>query len=189
LFAVFGVLAFPQVVVAQTGDPLLDSWIAPHTRKGGNTSVPLFLNPAAYPDITGCNSGIGPSWETNCPSDLTFTPNANTGGYQAFGVGISSYPASEYWDYGCYMQWQYVWHNDSGWQEELVLVCDYQLVSLPAYANGEAGGRLRWGASQFYYGFPAGNWTLSTLAFKGSGFAVCAPAFNGTSAPCGFGLM
>src|SRR3970040_2023368 len=73
-----------------TGDPTLDNWLASYQQRGGNNQSPVNLQPSNYPIFNGCRSGNAPGWESNCPSDLTYTPLAGAGGYQAFGVAITN---------------------------------------------------------------------------------------------------
>ena len=174
------------VALAQTGDSWVDAQINGWDFHAGNASAPSLLAPWNYSVDWACDAGGAPSWETNCPSDLLYTPNANTGGYQAFGVGWSVVPALTNWEPYCYARLVWTWHNDSGWQETLEWDCDWQAVTSPPYTWGITAVRIKWGSVETAFSQPPGSWPTSTLAFKGNQFPECDPSNNpfGAGTPC-----
>lgn len=179
--------------LAQTGDPIVDYYVTSYYQyRAGHTGAPENLNPSNYGngvgyDLLDCVYATSPSWETNCPSDLTYTPNANTGGYQAFGVGIKNWPAQAYWETECYWEDTWVWNPESHeWEFDYVYVCDQHYVQTQAEAGGVAVGRVRWGAYKSQFGIGGPYHKVSTLAFKGSSFPPCNPTLSpsGVEAPC-----
>jgi hypothetical protein len=174
---------------AQTGDALIDSYLSGFTSRGGNSLAPN-LGPSSYPNgiLNACNSASAPSWEGNCPSDLMYTPNANTGGYQAFGVGINNWPGGTYYYPYCYPV--IVWYQDElGWYYQIEIWCDWYYVTMPTHTYGVASARIKFGSLPV--NGPWGSTPMSTLAFKGNavhppyvGSATCTPIFTGMSAPC-----
>ncbi len=163
-----------------------------YSDRAGNTASASNLQPSNYGngsgyDLIDCAYATAPSWETNCPSDLTYTPNAHTGGYQAFGVGIKNYPQQDYWDYDCYYVDVWVWDEESHqWVLEWQYVCEYTHVQVPAQVAGIAVARIKWGNYQSQFGLGGPSHTISTLAFKGSSFLPCTPTLSpsGVEAPC-----
>lgn len=174
-----------QVAEAQTGDAVIDSWISNFQRKGGNSAAPTSLNPSQYSSgVTKCNPGP-PASEGNCPSDLLYTPNANTGGYQAFGVGLNNFQGGTYWYPVCYIVW--VYYYDIGWS--LQTWCDWYYIQVLDHAYGAAAARVQFGTNT-----TVTPWSLrpmSTLAFKANNVYTptipsveCTPIWIGASAPC-----
>lgn len=185
LFAI--TLMVPTVGSAQTGDSVIDGWLSGFQRKGGNSSPPGDLHPNSYGGVIHkCNSPGAPSWEGNCPSDLLYTPNHWTGGYQAYGVGLNLWPGGYYWYRYCYPVW--VYYEEYGWQLEIW--CDYYLVQVTEHTYGAAAARITFGATNAGSS-PWGPRPMSTMAFKGNnvyapvvGEAWCTPVWLGSSAPC-----
>jgi len=172
-----------EAALGQTGDPVVDQWITSYyAHRAGNNLAPTSLTPSNYPNVLACSTST-PVWENNCPSDLTYTPNANTGGYQAFGVGINSWPSQSYWDYDCTLEDVWVWDPElQQWVLEWQVLCYYQLVQVSAQAGGQAVSRVRWGSQQ--HAVQGSMRTISTLAFNGEDLAGCHPSWNGSDAPC-----
>lgn len=176
----------------QTGDSTIDSWISGFARTGGNNLAPTALDPINYyaTGLTKCNSSGAPPWEAKCPSDLLYTPNANTGGYQAFGVGVSNWPGGTYWYPVCYLVWVYYQIDPSlpgYWQLEVW--CDWYYVQMADHTYGAAAARLLFGLDSL--NTPWGLVPMSTLAFKANSVytpadpsVVCTPNWGGTDAPC-----
>ena len=149
---------------AQTGDGAVDGWLVPYNSyRGGNNLPPTGLQPGNYPYFNACNSPSAPADEMNCPSDLTYTPLAGAGGYQAYGVGVLNEPAGHYWAMYCYYDWYYDPFLD---REIWNFVCDWYYVGyLPDLSWGTAGARIAF--SQLTVLTAAGYYEyLSTLAFK-----------------------
>jgi hypothetical protein len=149
---------------AQTGDGAIDGWIAPYNSyRGGNNLPPASIQPGNYAYFNACHSPSAPAGENNCPSDLTYTPLAGAGGYQAYGVGVFNQPEGHYWAPYCYYEWYYDPNLD---REIWFFVCSYYYVGyLPDQTFGTAAARIRF--SQLTVLTPAGFYEyLSTLAFK-----------------------
>ncbi len=177
---------------AQTGDALLDSYLSGFSSRGGNSAAPN-LGPSSYPNgvLNACNSGSAPSWEGNCPSDLMYTPNANTGGSQAFGVGINNWQGGTYYYPYCYpvVVWYPYQDELGGWYYEIQIWCDWYYVTMPTHSYGVAAARIKFGSLPV--NGPWGSTPMSTLAFKGNtvyppyvGAATCTPIWTGMTAPC-----
>lgn len=175
---------------AQTGDATIDAWIAPYNHyRGGNNLPPASLQPGNYPYFNACNSASAPSWEANCPSDLTYTPLAGAGGYQAFGAGIYNIPEGDYWYVFCYWYWYYDPNLDT---YVFQFLCDYYYLGyFPAQTAGIAGARIAFSQLPVYTA--AGYYEpLSTLAFKSVNThwnlpsLFCRPDFSvlNVEAPC-----
>ena len=188
IFVLVGSFA-PKVVDAQpTGDSFVDGKLNefPFQKKGGNNSPPS-LGPGNYPnDVKDCNSATAPAHEASCPSDLLYTPNSNTGGYQAYGVGISNLPGGTYWYGFCFPNWFY--------PDDYIYVyweCYWYPIQIPDMAYGVAASRVRFGSNT-----TSSPWSLkpmSTLAFKANSvylpvdvFVECDPDFSisPAGAPC-----
>lgn len=186
--------AVPSSTFAQTGDPVVDYYVPVtyYPYRAGSTTSPSNLQPSNYGtlgfQLIGCAYASAPSWEDKCPSDLTFTPNAHTGGYQAYGVGVKNWPAETRTITDCGWEDTWVWDEKSHeWVIEWIYVCHGETYTIPAEAGGYAVGRIKWGTTQFPWSIAGPPYhTLSTLAFKGSSFppcnAVLAP--DGETAPC-----
>jgi hypothetical protein len=185
-----GLLISFNSFAAPSGDSVVDAWIAPYAYKFGNSAAPTFINPPLYTNgYLLCNSMNATAWESTCPSDLTFTPNANTGGYQGFGVGLTNYPAGGYYVAVCY----YVFYYDSSGEVWSVApVCDWYSVSWPDVALGTVAGRIEFGTGLSIYNSTWGNVPASTLAFKANSVytptaaVYCDPDINVSTldAPC-----
>jgi len=178
-----------QPANAQTLDPIIDEIIAPYGNRAGNSLAPSSLHPANYAaprQLYSCNNSFfGPPWESLCPSDLMYTPNENTGGYQAFGVGIQNYPAGQYWYVVPYLVRVYYWDtNCDCWNYYWDVAYDWYLVNLPAFTTGTAAAGSKWGTTAYQI-TPVVAATLSTAAFKASALAPCFPGYTGVEAPCG----
>jgi hypothetical protein len=181
-----------QAALAQSGDATIDDIIAPYANRAGNSLAPINIAPANY-QVSGrhlysCNSSVGPSWEGSCPSDLTYTPNQNTGGGQSFGVGIQNYPAGQYWYAVPYLE--QVWYHDTNCDCDTYywdVAYDLYLVNLPAFTTGTAAAGSKWGTT-VYQITPTVAATLSTAAFKASALTPCVPDYLLETAPCG-GLL
>jgi hypothetical protein len=171
-------LVIPAQAFAQSGDPVVDSHLVPYyEHRRSSSAPPSALSPTNYGSgsaLLGCASSSAPSHETNCPSDLTYTPNANTGGYQAFGVGIHNIPYSEQWITECYILETWEWDWEAGtWVLTFYYWCDTYLYVTRAEVSGFAISRIKWGAT--YATIPNASTPLSTLAFKGTNLANCNP--------------
>lgn len=182
----FLLLLLSNIAMAQTGDTTIDSWLSGFSLTQGGSSAPTLLNPTNYPNGPDkCNSGAAPIHEPTCPSDLLYTPNANTGGYQAFGVGVNLWEAGDYWYVSCYYYYVYNSYYDI-W--EPVIFCDYYSFTLPEHTFGLAAARIKFGSNTI--SSPWGSVPMSTLAFKAAvnyssqPSVNCDTDFNGVAAPC-----
>lgn len=184
----FGLLFISLHANAQTGDAQLDTWLSVYSTAAGNNTQPTNLTPANYPNgVTKCKLSTAPSWETLCPSDLLYTPNANTGGYQAFGVGADYRPSGTYYYATCYVQWIYNAFLDA---YEPLIFCNYQSVNIAAHTYGSAMARIKFGSNTT--STPFGAKPISTLAFKANitylpnaPGITCTPTLNLVgAAPC-----
>lgn len=147
---------------AQTGDLVVDLQINGHTWRAGNNLPATSLVPSAYgSNPTACNSSGAPAWEDNCPSDLTYTPAAGTGGYQAFGVGISQVPGGTFYEYIPVLRQEWDYECNC-----LIWVFDYEYTeyTVAAHAFGRAFARIRFG--DYLVNTIVGEHYLSTLALK-----------------------
>lgn len=159
-------IIFGASVHAQTGDYVINNWIGAYPTTGGNNYASS-LQTNAYPNgWWTCNSAGAPSGESNCPSDLTYTPGSNpaNGGYQAFGIGHMTVPSQHTWQAICYWTWYYDANIDNYvWYQ----VCDYYYLGwVDAHSFGIAAARFRFStqAVETAYGWRL----LSTLALKGA---------------------
>ena len=153
-------LAFSAVATAQSGDPTVDNWLAPFEYKNGNNSIPTAIAPPNYPILNSCNSSSSPPDEANCPSDLLYTPNANTGGSQAFGMGANLWEGGQYYYTSC---WLVPYYDSEGWLR-WTYYCQTQLVNVTAHTYGIAAAAIKFG--QQTIATPWGTTPMSTLAFS-----------------------
>jgi len=177
LFVLLAIASPPREATAQSGDPIVDSYLTSYyTNRVGSTAPPTNLILSNYGDHPNnylkCDviaTPSAPPWEVNCPSDLTYTPNAHTGGYQAFGVGLKNIYATSYWDYYCTLEEQWVWDPELGeYVLEYVYVCYYELVQVPAEVTAIAVARIKWGSNSYVFNdFTGLTLKLSNLAFMG----------------------
>lgn len=184
---IFSSLAFSQT----TGDPEIDSWLSTYSLKAGNAAAPTSLIPSLYTGgVEACQSASALPHEARCPSDLLYTPNANTGGYQAFGIGAEPVTGGTYVFADCYVV--YIW-NPSLEYYEAYIQCSYYTLTVPDYTWGIAAAKISFGTNQMQTSW--GFFPMSTMAFKAnrdylpSVAAVdCNPVFSflTLSTPCDF---
>jgi len=157
-----GTVAQAQVF---TGDPLVDQWAwGTPIQFAGNAAAPTSLNPANYgSDVTRCNSSAAPSWEDHCPSDLTYTPTASTGGTQAFGLWFASQPDRYEWTLVPVLLTDWDWECNC-----LVYYWSYEWAYAfsPAYSAGRVAAHIKFGNTQVSISGISGARYLSTLALK-----------------------
>lgn len=179
LFVLLAAALAPRDAIAQSGDPVVDFYLPSYYgHRAGSTAPPSNLIPSNYGvshpnEYLDCDvastPGVAPPWEVNCPSDLTFTPNTHTGGYQAFGVGLKNIPASSYYDYRCEVVEQWVYDPEFfEWRWDYAYVCYYQLVQIRAEVTAIAVARVKWGNTSYVFNdFTGLTLKLSNLAFAG----------------------
>ncbi len=184
--SVVTIIAIREPAVAQSGDATIDSAIATYARRAGSSGVPNF-KPADYSNgVTACSGASPvPTWEQNCPSDLLYTPNGNTGGYQAFGVGINNVPGGAYWTQYCGYIPVEIGPGEYYW----AWMCWWVPITLDDQTIGLAMARVTFGTQGVET--PWGVRPMSTLAFKAnnlyqpdSSSVTCQPDYIGDSAPC-----
>lgn len=161
VFAIVSRLSHAQF----TGDPLVDSWgFGPGGWWAGNAAAPTALAVANYgSDVTQCNSIASPSWEDHCPSDLTYTPTAATGGTQAFAMWFWSQPDQYDWVIVPVLM------TDWDWECNCIVyywTYEYQWGFQPAYSVGRVAAHIRFGTAQVAITGLGAPRYLSTLALK-----------------------
>jgi hypothetical protein len=182
-------VGFPCICFSQTGDSVIDGYFSYEDWqiKVGSTAAPENLAPTSYAGIINrCNSSFAPSWESNCPSDLLYTPNHWTGGYQAFGVALNRRDESTDLVYDCYT-W---WYQDEVGNWVMDYSCEFRWIYTPGLTRGIVAARIKFGADLSGGGL-WGPKPMSTMAFKGNtvylpeiSAANCTAIWIGPSAPC-----
>ena len=172
-------------VAQPSGDSTIDNWLNGAQYKGGSSAAPTTLNPSNYTTgLDKCNSTQAISSENNCTSDLFYTPNANTGGYQAFGVGFTNYASGTYYYPVCYIYWAW-----NGQDYVPTLYCNWYQYTINAHTYGAATARVKFGSNTTSTLW--GTKPISTLAFKANNVytpyyssVVCQPNYTGSQAKC-----
>lgn len=167
-------------------DPFLTPLFTQFTHRVADRTGIARLAPGSYnSQYTACNSPQAPPWEHNCPADTTYTPTLGTGGYTAYGVGISSDPGAQGWYPDCYLTLVYRCYEngDSSFcQWEPGIACDWYFINIPRQNYGLAAALMKFGPNTYQVNGSAVR--LSTLAFEGAGQPQCTPDYNGITAPC-----
>ncbi|MEX0619684.1 MAG: hypothetical protein WDZ76_14725 [Pseudohongiellaceae bacterium] len=185
------ILSTSTVWGQSTGDSFIDAAINGYSIKFGGNDTPNGLNPSQYTNgVDKCSSSQAIAGEINCPSDLFYTPNPHTGGYQAWGVGLTLIEGSQSNYYYCYAYYDEIYPDYYEWTFD----CEIIVEIVIAHTLGRAVGRIEFGENTTSTS-SWGSKPMSTLAFKANNVytpvdsnVACDPEtpsiFNGGAALC-----
>lgn len=161
-----------------SGDAVIDAFITNLQMSAGNSGGGVDDGGVQF---TYCNSNGALPTEQNCPNDVTYTPSQHTGGYQAWGVGLTKVIP--------FMLINRCWFiptlviTGDGLQILWLYRCYPSEEQLSPITLGAAYMRVKWGGDT---GTAEGETvTKSTAAFKENVLTECVPVPDNMEAPCG----